>query len=329
MGGPSSGSNHGARPTSWGQIAERGSVIGIRITLACYRLLGRRLTLPLIYAIVGYFFLTDSSGRRASLAYLRRIHGNPAGRRAVSTPPGLRESFRHYRSFALAIVDRLGIWCGADGDFEFAEHGTELIDDLTAAGRGSLILGAHLGSFDALRMLAKRSGNVVNVLMFTDNAPLINAVFKELSPEAEARMIAVEPDSVHSVFTIRECLERGEHVAILADRIEPAERGRSLAVPFLGDPVALPKAPAELAVLLGCPVFLVLALRDGPGRYHVFVESLAEPVRLPRRERARAVAELTTAYAQRLAHYCLTEPYQWFNFYDYWGDAAADRRRST
>ena len=62
----------------WNRIAERGSLWGLRFTLACYRLLGRRLTLPLVHAIVTYFFLTDAPGRRASLAYLKRVHATQA-----------------------------------------------------------------------------------------------------------------------------------------------------------------------------------------------------------------------------------------------------------
>ena len=38
---------------------------------------------PLVYAVVTYFFVTDARGRRASLAYLRRIHADPRGRETL------------------------------------------------------------------------------------------------------------------------------------------------------------------------------------------------------------------------------------------------------
>lgn len=305
----------------WGRIAERGSIWGIRFTAACFRILGRRATLPLVYAVVTYFFLTDAPGRRASLAYLRRVHATPAGRRAVPRPPGLRESFLHYRTFALAIVDRLAIWFGRAEEFEFVSHGLDYIDGLAEQGRGALLLGAHLGSFDALRLLARRADRTVNVLMFTANAERINRVLREFAPEIEDRVISVDPSSVQSVFTIRERLRRGEHVAILADRIEIGDRDRALRVPFLGGFVELPQAPILLAGLLGCPLVSIVALRDGPGRYRVHLDLLAERVELPRENRTAVVAELLTSYARRLEHHCLASPYQWFNFFDYWGDA--------
>jgi predicted LPLAT superfamily acyltransferase len=100
-------------------------------------------------------------------------------------------------------------------------------------------------------------------------------------------------------------------------------------VELLGGEVRLPQAPVELAGLLGCPVVLLVALREGSGRYRVYIEPLAERVKLPRRGREVVATELMSTFARRLEHYCCERPYQWFNFYDYWGDAAADRRRST
>jgi len=310
---------------AWQAVAERGSIWGLRFTVACYRLLGRRASLGLVYAVVTYFFLTDPAGRRASRAYLARVRrvARTRGGPAATLVPGLRASYRHYCAFALAIVDRLAIWFDRAGDFVFETHGVERFDDLAREGRGAVILGAHLGSFDALRLLAKRTGKTVHVLMFTANAPRINAVFREISPEAEARIIHAAPGSVAAAFEIRACLRRGEHVAILADRMEANDRGRGARVSLLGDPVELPEGPFLLACALGCPLFWMVALREGPARYRVHAEELAPARRVRPAERNGAAAELMAAYAERLEHYTLQAPLQWFNFFDYWGDARA------
>jgi predicted LPLAT superfamily acyltransferase len=309
----------GAAPR-WSQIAERGSLWGLRFSVWCYRAFGRSVTTVLAHAIVAYFFLTDGAGRRASLRYLRRVHATPEGRAALGRRPGPWLSFLHYRSFALSIVDRIAIWFGHGNAFGYEAHGVERFDQLAAEGRGAILMGAHLGSFDALRLLAVRARMVVNVLMFTANAPRINAILGELSPDVEARVIRVAPDSVQAVFEVRRCLERGEIVAILADRVEPTDRGRTSRVRFLGGSVELPQAPVLLANLLGCPLFLMLGLRRGPGRYEVFAEELAGRVQLPRERRAEGVGALLSGYAARLEQHCIRNPLQWFNFFDYWGE---------
>lgn len=321
---PGAGSRDVSGASGWARVAERGSLLGLRITIGCYRLFGRPLSLVLVHAIVLYYFLALRRARRASRAYLRRMASQPEGARALGRRPGTPASFLHFRAFALSIFDRIVLWLGREGDLEFDVHGMEACHRLLRSDRGAIVVGAHLGSFDALRALAKRDSIAVNVLMFTRNARRINAIMRQLSPEAEVRVVEAGPSAFDTVLRIRACIERGEVVAMLGDRVEPGDRGRSCEVSFLGAPVAIPEAPYLLAGLLDCPLFFMVALRSGAGRYRVFAEVLAESVELPRSERDKRIRELAAAYASRLEHYCEMAPYQWFNYFDYWNQ---DRSR--
>jgi predicted LPLAT superfamily acyltransferase len=174
-------------------------------------------TLVIVHVIISYFFVTDGRGRRASLAYLRRVHDLTA---SFGARPGLWQSFLHYRMFALSIFDRVAFWLGRDDQFELAFNGEELFSRIIDEGRGAIIVGSHLGSFDSMRLLAHRADVAVNVLMFTDHAPLLNSIFRELSPDAEMNVIRADPSSMKTAFEVRSRIERGELVAILADRID-------------------------------------------------------------------------------------------------------------
>ncbi|MCZ6782003.1 MAG: hypothetical protein O7G30_01715 [Proteobacteria bacterium] len=312
---------------SWDRRAERGAMLGLRFGVAFFRLVGARLCLLLAIPVVTYFFLTDRDGRRASLDYLRRVHATPDGRRVLGRPPTRWTSYRHYRGFALAIVDRLDLWLGRESRFSFEFHGREPLAKLVKEKRGVLVLGAHLGSFDALRALARLDRVVVNLAMYTNHAARINRVFRDLSPEAEVRVIPLDPTSAHSVFALRGCIERGEMVAILADRVHPGDRRRRCEVPFLGAPASFPTGPHELAAVLGCPVFLLLGLRTGRRRYDVVAERLFERVELPRRppERAARVASYVADYAAALERHVLRAPLQWYNFFDFWEQPRSGR----
>ena len=59
----------------WYERRERGSTLGMRVTVACYRAFGRWLALALLPGIVAYFFASDAAARRASRAYLERARG--------------------------------------------------------------------------------------------------------------------------------------------------------------------------------------------------------------------------------------------------------------
>jgi predicted LPLAT superfamily acyltransferase len=306
----------------WSQMTERGSDLGLRITVWCYRRFGRLLSLVLVHGVVSYFFLTGRPARRASRAYLRRVASTPDGARALGRPPDLWASFLHFRSFALAIFDRLVLWFGRGDELAFDVADLAPLHRLLEPDRGAIVVGAHLGSFDALRALADRDKRPVNVLMFTRHAPRINALFRRLSPEVQLRVIEADPNALDTVLRIRACIDRGELVAMLADRVAVGDRGRTCRVPLLGGDVELPQAPYLLAALIGCPLFFMVALRQPGARYRVEAEVLADRVELPRGERDRRVCELAAAYAARLDHCCRTAPYQWFNFYDFWQEGA-------
>lgn len=305
---------------AWAGVTERGSMVGMWITAGFYRLFGHRLSEYFILPIVTYFFLTDRRGRRASRRYLDRLHAFPGGVAALGHAPTLRDSFRHYREFALAILDRLRFSLGGGEDLDIVFQGREHFAALLAGKRGAILLGAHLGNFDALRVLAARDSIVVNVLMMTRHAPRINALFRRLNPDVDVRVVELDPIAFDTVFRLKAYLERGEFVAILGDRVGGGARARLVHVPFLGARAPFPEGPFLLAHALGCPVVLMIGLRRGPTTYEIFAEPLAERVLLPRSERAERLGELVRRYAERLEAYCLKAPYQWFNFFDFWGD---------
>jgi predicted LPLAT superfamily acyltransferase len=306
--------------------AERGSTLGIRITVWTYRRLGRRIATLLVYPTVGYFFLTAGSVRRASRRYLERLYASPGGARALGGAPGTRHVFRHFLEFGLTILDRVGFWLGKDSDFDFHVHGREQLNRVVEEKRGALILGSHLGSFDAMRLLAATQSPLrVNLLMFTRHAPRINQILRALrgassDGQLHVRVIPIDPGSFRHVVEARECIERGEVIAVLADRVPPGESSRVSPVEFLGATAILPQGPMRLAALLGCPVLLMTGLRSVSGGYEIHVERFADRVRLPRARRNEALREYCQNYADRLAGYCVRAPYQWFNFYDFWDE---------
>jgi predicted LPLAT superfamily acyltransferase len=306
-----------SRQRHWNTIAERGSTAGMRFTVWIYRRFGLGLATILAWPVVAYFVLTDARGRRASRRYLERLATWAGPRSPVPARPRLPDTFRHYWEFGLSILDRLSLWSNRSG-FRVEFHGRHHIQPFLEAKRGAILLGAHLGSFDVLRVLGARYAVTVNVLMSRRHASRISSVFKGLSADIDANVIELQQGSPASVFTLKACLERGQFVAILGDRVGAGPRSRMVPLDFLGHPAPFPWGPFRLASRLGCPVLFMVAIRLGPTTYEVFVEPLTDGGEVsPDAEDTRA-RELMEAYVHRLEAYCLRAPYQWFNFYDYW-----------
>ncbi len=309
-----------ATGSGWAQRRERGSVGALRVLLACLRILGPRGLVILLPPISLYFSLFATAARRASKSYLSRVDAL----RGRPRKPGFLDVYRHVYSFATTILDRLAIWSGSADDYRVDLVGREVMEPLVEARSGAMLVGAHFGNFDMLRVVARDAEIPVNVMMYSANAERINDLFSVLDPESRVRIIPLGADPLSSGMQVRGCVERGEFVAIAADRVQPGGR-RSAGVPvqMLGGRVFIPDGPFRIANVLGIPVLLVIALRVGPRHYEIRIESISDGKSVPRAERPAEIERQVAAYASRLEAYCLEHPLQWYNFYDFWSDHGA------
>jgi predicted LPLAT superfamily acyltransferase len=305
----------------WTRISESGTARALRVGGWLLGVLGRRTAMALLWLPSLYYLVRSRERRRGSRQYLERLCASPEGRAALGRRPGPMLVLRHIHEFATSLYDRLLVWTGALDELEVEHDGSEAIFELARSGRGAILLGAHLGSLDMLWFLSRKYDLRVTVVVFFQNAERVNAFFESMSPDAAVRVIDLDPQSVRAAFEIKACIERGEFVVILADRVAPGKAGRVEEVQFLGRPAAFPLAPFLLAGVLGCPVLLALCLRIGDGRYRTVLRSLGDAGRVPRDERDKRARELLERYTAQLESFCLAAPLQWFNFYEFWEEA--------
>ncbi|MSR63749.1 MAG: lipid A biosynthesis acyltransferase [Planctomycetes bacterium] len=305
---------------SWVDVEERGSVLGMRFVIGCLKTFGRRFAGVVCEPVFLYFFIVNGRARRASRRYLQRISATPEGRRALGREADLWASWQHFRSFGHGLIDRACAWGGLGHRFAIDFPARPELLRLQAAGRGAILLGAHLGNFDFLRAVVSKKGMPLNVLLFEGNARKINAVLKSVAPGRDVRAIQVEPGSIQSMLDLQACVERGEFVALLGDRAQLANAKHVGRTTFLGAEAPFPLGPLLIAHALQCPVYLLFALKTGRASYEIRFEPFADQIHLGRPQRERDLALWLERYVRRLEELCRAQPLEWFNFYDFWGD---------
>jgi predicted LPLAT superfamily acyltransferase len=292
----------------WSARPEGGGRFAIRLIRAIGQRGGRSLARACLYPITLYFYFRRPYERRVSYAYLARVRGRPAT--AV-------EVMRHIHAFAATILDRMFLLTERYRRFDVRVEGLETLTSRMRRDRGVLLLGAHVGSFEVLRVLADGVPDVaVHVVLDTQKTPALTALLHELNPRIAGNVIDGARPGAEIVLAMDEALRAGGLVTLLADRARPHER--TLAVPFLGSPAPFPTAAAQIAATLKVPVVLCIGLYRGGNRYDVHFEALAEAAEWPRRDRERDVAALVARYAERLEHHVRDAPYNWFNWHDFW-----------
>jgi len=291
----------------WSERRERGNVRLVRLMIRLSLRFGWGAGQLLIYPTALYFFLFSRHARAASRGFLARV---------LSRSPNAADVLRHIFSYSCVLFDRIFLLADRRGGFVIDETGLAELTRALTQSRGCLLFGAHLGSFEALRCMGRQSPVPVKVLMYRGNSGPYTNLVEALDPSLCHDIIDIgEPDSM---LRVRESLQRGEMVGILADRAPGSDK--MLAVPFLGAPAAFPTGPLRLAAALGAPVVLFFGIRTGPRRYTIYFEHFADRVALDQGDRAAQTAIWLQRYTNRLEHYCRCYPFNWFNFYDFWDD---------
>jgi predicted LPLAT superfamily acyltransferase len=121
------------------------------------------------------------------------------------------------------------------------------------------------------------------------------------------------------MLRIRDCLDQGHTVGMLADRT--FGESEAVIVPFLGTPALFPSGPMRAAAAMRCPVIFMTGLYRGGNRYHVVFRQLTDFSQVASRERSAQVHDAIERYVALLEQFCRSDPYNWFNFYDFWHGA--------
>jgi predicted LPLAT superfamily acyltransferase len=298
----------GSRGTraEWANSPERGSLTLLRMMTFVSLRLGRPVGRLILYFIALYFFLFAPTARRHSITYLRRVLGRE---------PVAADRWRQVFNFAAIILDRLYLVNERYDLFNITVEGDALMSECLESGAGAFLMGAHFGSFEVMSATGRQHpGLKVAMAMYEENARKVTAMFKALNPANKSEVIAL--GHVEAMLRVRERLDAGVFLGILGDRTFGGEPG--LMVDFLGKPALFPLGPMRAAAVLRKPVFFMLGIYKGGNRYHAVFEKLVDFSELRSGEREAAVEAAIRRFAGLLEKHCRSEPYNWFNFFDFW-----------
>ena len=300
----------------WTHRQERSNLWTLRLMRWIALTAGRRVARCVLHPITLYFLLLGGSVRRESSRYLARALGRPVG---------WRDIYRHVHTFAATVLDRVYLLQESCDELVLRTNGIEVMDAPLAAGKGALMVGAHLGSFEALRSVGQSRGVRVAMVMYEDNARLINSTLAAIAPKTQLHTIAL--GRIDAMLGLRDWLDQGGIAGLLADRTLPSQSGRSrtLRMPFLGQPARFSDGPFRLAALLRRPVVFMTGLYHGGANYELRFIELADFSQRAPGGGADMDAQIHAAMARYVSiveSLCREAPYNWFNFFDFWAEDA-------
>jgi len=291
----------------WSERREGGGRFAIWLIRAIGLRCGRGVARLALYPITLYFFLRRPYERRVSYAFLRRVTGRANAWQVM----------RHIHRFAGTILDRVFLLAERYARFDVTMHGLEELTSRMRPDRGVLLLGAHVGSFEVLRVAADGRDDIdMRVVLDTQKTPALTELLHALNPTVARRVIDASRPGTEIVLALSEALAEGALATLLADRARAGEA--TIAAEFFGAPAPFPRAPFLLGGILKVPIVLCLGMYRGGNRYDLYFEPLADDFSAPRAQREEALRALVQRYASRLEHHVRLDPCNWFNWHDFW-----------
>ena len=280
---------------------------------------------------VGFFyFLFSKRARTESKRYLQKIAPLLDDPKMSKRCGSFFGPLRHIVSFSLSLIEKLQSWGGKYPlknihfqDDDIAELMRELED-----GKGTVLVFSHLGNSELLRGLLNlgKTGVSRQIPVTAVMDKKVNAHFtrmlNELNPRSGMDIIGADEIGPQTAVLFEEKLASGEMVVIAGDRTAAKSDSKDLTIPFLGKEAPFPRGVFYLAAMMKAPVYFVFSLRRKDlslnPEYDMYVHKYPLSFDCSRKERAEKSSQMAHSFASYLEGYCKEQPFQWYNFFDFW-----------
>jgi predicted LPLAT superfamily acyltransferase len=293
------------QPLQWDGTS-KGSVPGNRIFMWLIGHVGLLPAYCLLIPVSLYYALFDFKSIRVLRLYWAHL-----GKKA-----GVTRLWRHFFRFGMSLLDRYMFLLKTKSPFSFRTINEQAITAAVGEGKGVILLSAHLGNWEiAGNLLFDRTHASVNFTMVDAEKSEIKGVFDKAIVKRRVAIIPIGRDSMAFIMSVRDALRRGEIVCMHGDRMFGS---KGMKKEFLGGWVEFPLGPFAMAAITGAPIIPIFAVKKGLRTYEF---KAGEMIAFPPdslHDRDKLIEDAVEKYVKILEQAVKENPYEWFNFYDFW-----------
>jgi len=285
----------------------RGNEFGFNFFKMLVNFTGLRGAYGFLYIVCIYYLIFDLAAVKAAMAYIAR---------RFPKDNFLLKYFHVYKLFVSQgkqLIDRYAATQNGKV-FDITLKGYDEFTDLLKSGRGFVVVGAHVGSWQVAMTILRDLKKTVYLIMRPEDNP---AVFESLKVgKSEAQIKCISPDGfLGGMVEATNALTHGGVVCFLGDRNYGFD---TVGVKFLSAEALFPYGAFHLAACAQAPLVVLLSAKTAPEHY----ELDARKIFLFHYRKGSDKKTQLTAWVQKYAHaleaYVQKYPYQCFLFHDIW-----------
>ena len=281
----------------------RGGRIGNAIFVCTIKFFGVKCAYFLLSLVVIYFIPFAPKATKAIWSYNRKRMGYGILR-------SIKELYMHYFVFGQTLIDKVALKSGLQDRFNFAFDNYERFLEIINGDTGVVMIGAHVGSWEAGSVFFGDYGKKINVVMFDVEHQEIREVLEQESRRAGYKIIPVNEGSIEALLKIKIALNEGEYVCFNGDR--HVDKATATEKEFMGGKAHFPVGPFRIAAKCRVPVVFYYSVREKGGTYRFMFTEV--------KDFNRDYDKLLDTYVKSLEDTVRRYPRQWFNFYQFWND---------
>ncbi len=281
----------------------RGGRFGYQFFVYTIRFLGIRCAYIFLAFIVIYFIPFAPKATKAIWKYNRK-------RRGLGIMASVKELYCHYYVFGQTLIDKVAMKGGMARKYNYKFDNYERFLEILNSGQGVVMIGAHIGCWEAGAGFFGKYGKKINIVMFNaEHSQIKEVIDNNTQRKEDFKIISINKDAIEAMLQMKIALNNGEYICFNGDRFVAEDR--TCSVNILGAEARLPLGPFKIATKCRVPVVFYYSMRE-PGRNYRFI--FEEPVFNDRIK----TEDLISQYAESLEGIVKRYPRQWFNFYDFW-----------
>ncbi len=279
----------------------KGSLLGYKFFVFCIKFFGIWISYFFCIWVATYFVLFSRKNRNGLINFYQVGFG-------LSKRRALLNSIRTFNVFGRVLIDRIALKTNKRKFYTHSFDNEQALKDINENRKGGFLFSGHIGNWEnASNLIGERITSQINVLMLDEEVEKIKSYLTESTEDKKFNLIPLKNDMSHLVL-IHQALKRNELIALHADRI--MEGNKTFDIKFLKGVAKFPAGPFIMAYKFKVPITFVFAVKGKGTHYNLCATTPILDYNSPE--------EIATAYVSKLEEMVISNPTQWFNFYDYY-----------
>ncbi|MDA3079364.1 hypothetical protein PF026_06605 [Campylobacter sp. CS_NA3] len=261
----------------------------------------------IVFIVVSVYFLFLKNQRENIINFRKNV--------AQSGGKISGNAYANFYNFGVAICDKIAIWTNKKG-IEIDRTNLEKIrSQLDGVKRGKILLTSHYGNIEVAKALVSELGRTkINIFMYRANNAKFNEFMDKISG-GKINVFWVDELNIETMLNLGNLLDNGEHIAIMADRV-PIKSEKVASAKFLGKTANFSIGAYLIAGILKAEIYSFWCYKVG--KKYTFETKKLPSVEL-KSDKIASVMPALRAYVADLESKCVSDPAQWYNFFDFWG----------